>query len=59
MSATQDAEDAAAQAHRAVVEYDADNPHADRLIRSAQAEATAAIAVAIDRLAEAVESLKR
>ena len=59
MSATKDAENAAATARRAHVEYDARDLYADRMIRSAQVRAIAAAAVAIDRLAEAAEKLQR
>jgi len=42
-----------------VIDYDPDKPFADRLISSAQVQAIAAAALAIDRLAEAVENLQR
>lgn len=59
MTATQDADNASATAHRASVDYDPGDLYADRLIQAGQVRAIAAVAKAIDRLAEAVENLQR
>lgn len=59
MGATDEADAAAANANKALIDYDTDSPYADRLITSAQVQAIAAVALAIDRLAEAVENLQR
>jgi len=58
VNATAQAETALETAHRGAHEYDTDDKYGDRLLAYAQVRTLAAVAAAIDRLAEAVENLR-